>query len=67
MTDLIVPIVCGLIAAVVLICLVRDAAREMYDEGYAKGRLDADAWWKRIESEADQARQQIWREEGSKQ
>ena len=33
------------------------------DQGYIKGRKDADNWWLGVESEADQARVKIWREE----
>jgi hypothetical protein len=35
-------------------------------EGYAVGRVDADNWWLDAEQSVDQARQNIWREEGMK-
>jgi hypothetical protein len=34
-----------------------------YTSGYEQGRLTADNWWIRAETEIDQARQKIWREE----
>ena len=34
-----------------------------YAKGYELGRREADNWWVRAESEIDQARAKIWREE----
>ena len=63
---------CGVILIVavytVLLLAVRSSAckaghREGYKSGYTQGRKDADNWWVGVESEVDQARVKIWREE----
>jgi flagellar biosynthesis/type III secretory pathway protein FliH len=63
----------GELIAIVLIALafhergrrngVKEGAKDAYDKGYTQGRKDADNWWLGLETEADKARQQIWREE----
>ena len=45
--------------AVVLAALVDHCA---FKRGYAKGHQDAEEWIVTLETEVDQARQEIWRE-----
>jgi len=33
-----------------------------FQQGYCRGRTDANLWWIKLEENADQARQEIWRE-----
>lgn len=58
----------GIISSLLAIALLLGLSNELghqagHAKGYAKGRKDADNWWLGVEAEADQARQQIWREE----
>jgi len=50
------------IALILLLC--RASGRRGYDRGYEKGRRDAEEWIIKLESDVDQARQEIWRQEG---
>jgi hypothetical protein len=34
----------------------------LYQNGYKKGRTDADNWWIGVEASASEERQRIWRE-----
>jgi hypothetical protein len=64
MLNTIFGVLCSLICIALLVALFRDLGyKSGVKDGYAKGRLDADNWWIGAESEADQARRQIWREE----
>lgn len=40
----------------------RDGKRKGFEQGYCRGRTDANLWWIKLEYEVDQARQKIWRE-----
>jgi hypothetical protein len=33
-----------------------------FEQGYCKGRTDANLWWVKLEEGVDEARQIIWRE-----
>lgn len=61
----------GILAAVISI-FVSAAFRDLgykagqkdgFDHGYWQGRKHADNWWISVESEIDQVRAKIWREE----
>lgn len=39
-----------------------EGKRKGFAQGYCKGHTDADLWWIKAEEGADQARQEIWRE-----
>lgn len=44
----------------------KSGMKDGHTAGYDQGRKDADNWWLGVESQADQARQQIWREEAER-
>ena len=66
--------VLGAFASVVMLCILfrdlgyrtgaRDGYAKGYQEGFAAARELTECWWMRLETEVDQARQEIWREEG---
>jgi hypothetical protein len=62
-----IAVVCGVIALALLIISIRELLVWCYKEGYQRGRKDAEEAWTKLGAEVDQARQQIWREEGTKQ
>ncbi len=69
---------CFLVGQLVLIAFLllifhdrgfRKGSKEGYERGFAEGvfqgRMAADNWWIRSESEAETERQKMWREEAS--
>jgi hypothetical protein len=64
-TAIIVVVSAG--AALALALFIRDILIWSYKEGYERGRKDAEEAWAKLGCEVDQARQQIWREEGMNQ
>jgi hypothetical protein len=62
-----IGVLCGVIAFALLIISIRELLVWCYKEGYTRGRKDADEAWTKLGLDVDQARQQIWREEGTKQ
>ena len=56
---------CALALSAVWSACLRDIGYKAgWKDGYLQGRKDADNWWLGVESETDQARQKIWKEEG---
>ena len=53
-------------SGLLLVYLVHDLMIFVYKAGYDRGRKDAEEAWTKLGREVDQARQQIWREEGMK-
>ena len=69
MINFILGVLGGFASVVVLCILFRDlgykaGARDGYQEGFAAARELTECWWMRLETEVDQVRQEIWREEG---
>ena len=64
--DILIGVICGVIALALRIVSIRELLVWCYKEGYERGRKDADEAWTKLGREVDQARQQIWREEGTK-
>lgn len=65
--DILIGVICGVIALALLIVSIRELLVWCYKEGYERGRKDSEEWWLKMAHDADEARQQIWREEGTKQ
>ncbi len=57
---------CILALAAFLVWSYKAGERIGYGKGYDEGRVVADNWWMRAESEADEARVKIWREEAER-
>lgn len=57
-------IICGLIALGLLIGLAHDLLLWIHRDGYQQGWEAAQEWIVTMESEVDQARQVIWKQEG---
>jgi hypothetical protein len=49
-----------------ILCCCTLSAMQAYDRGYREGQDDAFRWLVDFESQVDEARQQIWREEEKK-
>lgn len=62
--ELIGQIVGGLCFVVAFVLAILYVSKGSYHRGYQKGRSDAEAWIVKLETEVDQARQEIWRTEG---
>ena len=39
-----------------------EGKKKGFQRGYCRGRTDSNLWWIKLEEQADQARQEIWRE-----
>jgi flagellar biosynthesis/type III secretory pathway protein FliH len=39
-----------------------EGKRKGFEQGYCRGRTDANLWWIKMEEQVDQARQTIWKE-----
>lgn len=63
---IVIGIICGVIAAALLVVSIRDLLVWCYKEGYQRGRYDERQAWFEQGRQVDQARQEIWREEGTK-
>jgi hypothetical protein len=72
----IIGAVCGILALGIFLGLVKDlmlwVRKDAFQEGYQKGFADArkfsvsELWWNTAAHEVDEARQNIWKEEGEK-
>ena len=60
-----IRLLCFVVAAILLACLVRDWVKSAYRKGYQKGWAAAQEWIVTLETEVDRERQKIWREEAS--
>lgn len=60
---IIIGIVCALGACVLLVKLLHDLIVWVYQEGRERGRTDAEKAFLGYEKGANEARQQIWRDE----
>jgi hypothetical protein len=65
--NILIAIFCGVTAFSLLIVSIRELLGWCYKEGYERGWKDAEEAWTKLGREVDEARQQIWREEGTKQ
>lgn len=63
---IIIGIVCALGAYVLLVKLLHDLIVWVYQEGRERGRTDTEKAFLGYEKGADEARQQIWRDEARK-
>jgi hypothetical protein len=57
----------GLFGVFLFVVCIRDLLIWCYKEGYQRGWKDSEQAWVKLGREVDEARQQIWREEGAKQ
>ncbi len=57
-------IILWIVLELLVMCMVYGWGHE---DGYKKGQRECDRWWCGLEEGADEARQEIWREEGSRQ
>ncbi|HZW05363.1 MAG TPA: hypothetical protein VFF58_00515 [Candidatus Nitrosotalea sp.] len=64
--QILIGLVCGVIAILIAVALLHDLLIWVYQEGRAKGRQEAEAWWLEQGKQVDQARQQVWREDARK-
>ena len=56
-------VLCVLIAGMIFLSLLHDVLRWAFEEGRTRGRTEAENAFVQYEKGADQARQEIWREE----
>ena len=56
----------GLCLFIALFLIELLGQRKAWQRGYAKGWKDAEEWIVALETEVDQARQEIWKEEGER-
>ena len=56
-------IIGGLAAFALYVEICRYCQKKAYRRGYQQGRSDAEEWIVKLETDVDQARQEIWREE----
>jgi hypothetical protein len=57
---------CGIIALALFLGLARELLVWVHHDGYKQGWEAAEEWIVTVETEVDQARQKIWKEEGEK-
>jgi hypothetical protein len=63
--NLLIGVFCFLIAAALLVSALHDVLRWAFEEGRTRGRTEAENAFVQYEKGADQARQEIWREEAN--
>jgi hypothetical protein len=53
-----------LLVAVLLECSAYSKGKKKgFEQGYCRGRTDANLWWLKVECEVSEARHEIWRED----
>ena len=70
--NVIAAVLCLLIAGMIFLSLLRDVlhwidgnVRQSYQDGYERGRRDADVAWVQAEKQVERTQKEIWREEAS--
>ena len=61
--SILIGVFCFLIAGAIFLSALHDILRWAFEEGRIRGRRDAEEAFVEYEKGADQARQEIWREE----